>query len=180
VRTTYLKSISEETSPKQVDLELEQLGVVALGAADANQGEAQVSLAGGIIKGIYELKAGHLTYCFALPGKPRPTEFAIPEGSQQTLVKLERFSTGEQETEKAIRAAGADIHNDEVGWITSVVYRNGGNADEIARLSAELNKLGTLYLESDSLTDEGVKYIEGMAHLHSLQLRSTQITDAGC
>ena len=35
--------------------------------------------------GIYELEGGTVKFCFAAPGKDRPTEFTAKEGSQQTL-----------------------------------------------------------------------------------------------
>lgn len=35
--------------------------------------------------GIYELDGDTVKFCFAAPGKDRPTEFTAPEGSQRTL-----------------------------------------------------------------------------------------------
>ncbi len=35
--------------------------------------------------GIYELDGDTVTFCFAAPGKERPTEFTAKEGSQRTL-----------------------------------------------------------------------------------------------
>jgi uncharacterized protein (TIGR03067 family) len=35
--------------------------------------------------GIYELNGDTVKFCFAAPGKDRPTEFSAPEGSQRTL-----------------------------------------------------------------------------------------------
>jgi uncharacterized protein (TIGR03067 family) len=35
--------------------------------------------------GIYELNGDTVKFCFAAPGKDRPTEFTAPEGSQRTL-----------------------------------------------------------------------------------------------
>jgi uncharacterized protein (TIGR03067 family) len=35
--------------------------------------------------GIYELDGDTVKFCFAAPGKERPTEFTAPEGSQRTL-----------------------------------------------------------------------------------------------
>lgn len=35
--------------------------------------------------GIYELDKDTVTFCFAAPGKERPTEFTAKEGSQRTL-----------------------------------------------------------------------------------------------
>jgi uncharacterized protein (TIGR03067 family) len=35
--------------------------------------------------GIYELEGDTIKFCFAAPGKERPTEFSAKEGSEQTL-----------------------------------------------------------------------------------------------
>lgn len=48
----------------------------------ANKGQTQL--------GIYEVKDGKLTICFALPDKPRPSAFSAKEGSGNTLVVLKR------------------------------------------------------------------------------------------
>lgn len=156
---------------------MDQLEVLTFAAEQTE--EERANLAGGVMKGIYSLDGGHLTYCVALPGKPRPTEFATPPGSRYTLVKLERFTTGEQETEKALKAAGARVSHDAIGWVTHVTFRGEQGANDVARLASQLNRLRTLYIESDSLTDQGVANLDSMTYLQSLQLRSSQITDAG-
>ena len=43
---------------------------------------------GQVIKGIYQIKDGELRWCGGLPNNPRPHEFAVREGSSQTLVVL--------------------------------------------------------------------------------------------
>jgi uncharacterized protein (TIGR03067 family) len=48
----------------------------------ANSGQTQL--------GIYEVKDDMLKICFAVPDKPRPTEFSAKEGSGNTLVVLKR------------------------------------------------------------------------------------------
>jgi uncharacterized protein (TIGR03067 family) len=40
---------------------------------------------GKIHLGIYELEGDIVKFCFAAPGKDRPTEFTAPTGSQRTL-----------------------------------------------------------------------------------------------
>lgn len=41
--------------------------------------------------GIYELDGDTVKFCFAAPGKDRPTEFTAKEGSQQTLSVWKRL-----------------------------------------------------------------------------------------
>lgn len=41
--------------------------------------------------GIYELNGDTVKFCFAAPGKARPTEFTAKEGSQQTLSVWKRL-----------------------------------------------------------------------------------------
>jgi uncharacterized protein (TIGR03067 family) len=42
--------------------------------------------------GIYELDGDTVKFCFAAPGKDRPTEFTAKEGSQQTLSVWKRLN----------------------------------------------------------------------------------------
>jgi uncharacterized protein (TIGR03067 family) len=44
--------------------------------------------------GIYELDGDTVKFCFAAPGKDRPTEFTAPAGSQRTLSVWKRDKKG--------------------------------------------------------------------------------------
>lgn len=165
--------------------------------------EVEAVLLGGTMLGIYRLRNGLFTYCMALPGKPRPTDFTTPAGSSQTLIKLERFSTGEQEVEKTLKLADVIFHNDEVGWITGVFLEETANVDRLLPHVAKLDKLATLSVTADHLSNDSLRIIgkfgllsmltidsnsvddadlaaiAGLTHMSSLTIHSERITDAG-
>ncbi len=131
------------------------------------------------MRGIYKFEGKFLVYCWGAPGKPRPKKFETPKGSNQTMIRLERFSTGEQALEKTLRDLHVDIHKDEIGWITTLVIRHVEDADAVIRLARPLKKLKTLYVEEGELSDQGLEQVAHFPELNSLQVISDSITDAG-
>jgi uncharacterized protein (TIGR03067 family) len=65
--------IDPNKSPKHIDI---------TPTTGKNKGKAS--------EGIYTLEGDKLTICSALPGDPRPEEFAVPEGSKAAVFHLER------------------------------------------------------------------------------------------
>ena len=158
----------------------------------ANPKEVQKILQKGNVKGIYQLTEKRLVYCLAAPGKPRPERFDTPQSSGQSLVTLERFSTGEQPIEAKLKKLGATLYKDEVGWITtgnprqakldiinhrpdsiSTAKPRRARIDDAAlEVVAKLSKLSMLYVTSDSITDAGLAYLTSMKSLQGLEIAS--------
>ena len=84
VRTTILKKLDATKTPKEIDLLV----------YDFFEKARPFQIKQVEMKGIYKLKDGELTWCLALPGKPRPKEFAAPMGSGLTLVTLAAQTAG--------------------------------------------------------------------------------------
>ena len=201
VSATRIRTLNPRTSPKEIDLALDLSGfpipVVAPSVLNSNTPpvplsnvlEAVVSseeiaandiLAPSDMKGIYELKKDKLVYCFAKAGFPRPTKFAVKPGSGHTLVKLERFSTGEEDLEKWLaRFKRINVRKDEIGWIQSVIAYRCDSADELAEKLTAAKKLRTLWIKQGDLTDEGAAKLKSHTELNSLSIVSNQLTDAG-
>jgi hypothetical protein len=131
------------------------------------------------LKGIYKLDGKTLTYCVAAPGLPRPRDFSLEKGSGQTLVTLERFSTGEGPIEAALVRLGATFRTDEVGYITSVTIHDPLLVDDDLKLLPNLKKLTNVSLGKTNITDAGLFYLKHVKNLHDLQLNGTRITDDG-
>ena len=132
-----------------------------------------------ILKGIYRMDGDKLTYCVGALGEPRPVTFAVVKGSGQTLVKLQRFTTGEAAIETALAKLGARFHKDEVGYITAVNFRKAQLVDDDLKLLKELKKLTQVSLGDMAITDAGLLHLKDVKHLHDLHLNGTQITDSG-
>ena len=109
------------------------------------------------LKGIYELNGDSLVYCVAPSGTARPKSFTVAKGSNHSLIRLERFSTGESEIEKAIRTLRGNVEKDSIGWITTAYVR--GCTDELAKNLATLSKLKVLTLRHPNMSDDGYRSI---------------------
>lgn len=178
---TYLNKIDLTQSPRHIDLELDDGNPLPPFAPVSLSGSRRTEVEANVVLGIYKLDDDGLVYCWAASGNPRPTDFSAPKGSQQTLIRLERFtSTGEGEIEKALTAAGIRYRkDDDVGWITSVDVAETKNEDQIAKLIAPLRMLETLYLRAGNLTDDGMRDVGKIKSLSYLQVESPLVTAKG-
>lgn len=191
MRTTFLKKLDRTRQPWQIDLQLDALTALAdqfariqaqkKAAANAGKGPASIATQvsqPGVMQGIVRLEGDKLVYCVAAPGKPRPSQFAVTAGSRHELVTLERFSTGEQAAEAALKAAGAYVSKDVVGWIVNVNFpRRAEAADEALLQLADLKKLQTLYLQASEVPRGILKIIGSRTTLHSLSIRVATLRD---
>lgn len=181
-------------SPKQFDLALGEEDHFELsrklnslrkkladdGATDQELASAGVVVAGKLIlQGIYTLDGDKLTYCVSAVGASRPDKFAVSKGSGQTLVKLERFRTGEADIESALTKLKANLSKDDVGYITSVDFRNSRVTNDDLKVLQRLKKLTRVTLTDTAIGDAGLLHLGAVENLQDLQIGGTQVTDDG-
>lgn len=182
VRTTYLQSINESTSPKQINLELRQLLLSPkfsddeLRKLEQKNVDVKKSEAASTLKGIYKFEGDSLIYCWAFPGEPRPDDFAIGEGSRRTLIKLVRVEKLEGEIASEFKESKVAYSADLVGRIERVVI----NADLKKHIPSlkKLSGLKGLHVGGE-ITDEDVVEVGKLTGLEKLSLYSGSMTDAG-
>lgn len=124
------------------------------------------------LKGIYEIKGDHLAYCFAQPGDKRPASFDVAKGSGYTLVRLKRFTTGEEKIEKQLLDANTKVQKDEVGWIMGISIVNAPNADELLSAATDLKKLNRVSVTESSISSAGFQHLAKMPGLYSLSVKA--------
>lgn len=162
VDTTYLKRIDSTQSPKEIDL-----GISPEGFYEKRP-----------MRGIYKLEENQLTYCWAHPNEARPTEFKAESGSRHILVRLARFSTGEQEIAEQLTAAGIYFEvDDDAGWIKSVQLTAEHNPAEYFPIIARLKQIKTIH--ASNVTNESLATLTGVQHLSWLSVQGDQLTDRG-
>ncbi len=162
VDTTYLKRIDSAQSPKEIDL-----GISPEGFYETRP-----------MSGIYKLEENELTYCWAHPNKSRPSEFKAEPGSRHTIVRLERFSTGEQEILKQLSKDGIMFElDDEAGWTKTVQLTTDQNPADYFPIIAKLKKIKTIH--ASNVDDKSLAELAGLKHLSWLSLHGDQLTDRG-
>ncbi len=124
------------------------------------------------LKGIYKIDGDRLEYCFAQPGDERPSSFKVEKGSGYTLIRLKRFSTGEEKIEQQLGTANARVQKDEIGWITVVTIKNADNADELLSAAASLKKLRRVSIVDSAVSPKGFQNLARIPELNSLTLKA--------
>ncbi len=122
-----------------------------------------------VLRGIYQLTEDKLQYCFSQPGRDRPTEFKVTKGSGQTLVRLKRFSTGEQPIVAELKAAGVQPQEDEIGWIKSLQFSKvSGPIQPLLAKAVGLKKVSEIYLHGHDLTSGDFRQLGRISTLRHL------------
>ncbi len=132
------------------------------------------------IRGIYELTDTTLQYCFAQPGEKRPEHFKVAKGSRHTLVRLKRFSTGEQPIEKFLTDAQASVYKDDIGWIQSLILRDGDEASQpLLAKAVGLKQLKSVSIIRKDLAAGDFRQLNRVRTLRNLWLVSHAHTVSG-
>lgn len=131
------------------------------------------------LQGIYEIRGDSLSYCFAQPGEARPGSFDVQDGSRHTLIRLKRFSTGEEEIENQLSDAGVKVHKDEVGWITNVRIERKPNSDDLLSVAAGLKKLDSITINGSAVSATGLKHLSKLDSLRSVSIKAESVSVTG-